>query len=411
MPPGPTRKISFIWLFWLLCFSLCFAALYYPPANDAGEKSKSEAALQEQESSSEPSGRLRSSSGEFQVNSPLPQSAPQPYCLQGPQGLLTGPDINASVPTLNNRGQVVVEEQEKADMLAAFTVPPEPSPDQLADVPQVIAPLKISPDAEAVKQKIAAKQQELCDDAAFKAEVGKLEAEMKTRNFSQHANQMPDNGLGSLIKKQARMHGVDARLVWAVIRQESGFNPQAVSPKGAMGLMQLIPSTAALMGVSDPFDIEQNISGGVRFLKLCLTKFNNNVVWALAAYNAGPDNVSKYQGCPPFAETRNYVLKVMRDYTGKTIALPFPVLAATKGRPDEKNPSAAKSTEPTGTVPESGLDWKVRQAKFKVAGPNWKLPLRPTIVVGKIPDAIRQNPEVIRLLAKQNARKLLPDSN
>ena len=97
-----------------------------------------------------------------------------------------------------------------------------------------------------------------------------------------------------------------------------------------MGLMQLIPSTAALMGVSDPFDAEQNISGGVKYLKLCLAKFNNNVIWALAAYNAGPDNVSKYQGCPPFAETRNYVLKVMRDYTGKVIDIPLPALAAAK---------------------------------------------------------------------------------
>jgi Transglycosylase SLT domain len=410
VPPGPTRKIPFIWLFWLVCFSLCFAALYYPP-NEAGEESKSEAALRDHESGAEPAARLPSSSGAFQVNSSLPECAPpRSYSLQGPRGLLAEPDINAAVPTLNNRGQVVVEEQEKADGLAAFTVPPGPLPDQLADVPRIIAPLKITPDAEAVKQKIAAKQQELCDDAAFRAEVDKLEAAMKTGNFSQHANQMPDNGLGSLIKKYARLHGVDARLVWAVMRQESGFNPQAVSPKGAMGLMQLIPGTAALMGVSDPFDIEQNISGGVRFLKLCLTKFNHNVVWALAAYNAGPDNVSKYQGCPPFAETRNYVLKVMRDYTGKTIALPFPVLAAAKGRPDGKNSPAAKPSEPAETVRESGLDWKVPQAKFKVAGPTWKLPLGPTIVAGKIPDAIRQNPEVIRLLAKQNARKLLPDA-
>lgn len=336
---------------------------------------------------------------DFQVNSSLPDSG-HPYGLQG---LLSQPDINASVPTLNNRGQVVVEEREQADLLAAFSVP-----GQLADVPRVIEPLKISPDPEAVKQKIAAKQRELCDDASFKAELGKLEAELHTKNFSHRANQMPDNGLGSLINKYARLHGVDSRLVWAVIRHESGFNPQAVSPKGAMGLMQLIPSTAALMGVSDPFDVEQNISGGVRFLKLCLTKFNNNVVWALAAYNAGPDNVSKYQGCPPFAETRNYVLKVMRDYTGRTIALPLPVLAAAKGRQPERDAAGGKATDSTGSASEAGLDWKIPQAKFKVAPPTWKLPLRPTIVVGKIPEAIRQNPEVTRLLAKQNARKLLP---
>jgi hypothetical protein len=400
---GPTRKISLFWLFWLLCFSLCFAALYYPEMNKEG----SEAALQDRAAASEPSGGLRSSSGGFEVNASLPESV-RTYSLQGPQGLLPGLDVNASVPALNNRGQVVVEEQEKSDLLSAFTVPPAPSPGQSADLPKIIAPLKITPDAAAVKQKIAAKQQELCDDVSFKATLGKLEAEMKAKNFSERANQVSDSGLGTLIKRYARMHGVDARLVWAVMRNESGFNPQAVSPKGAMGLMQLIPSTAALMGVSDPFDAEQNISGGVRFLKACLTKFNNNVVLALAAYNAGPDNVSKYQGCPPFAETRNYVLKVMRDYTGRTIALPFPVLAAAKARADEKGRNAAKPTDLTEAKPEPGLNWKIAEAKFKVAGPTWKLPTRATIIVGQIPESVRQNPEVTRLLAKQNARKLLP---
>ena len=195
---------------------------------------------------------------------------------------------------------------------------------------------------------------------------------------------MPDNGLGALIKKHARLHGVDARLVWAVIRHESGFNPQAVSPKGAMGLMQLIPGTAALMGVSDPFDVEQNISGGVRFLKLCLPKFNNNVVLALAAYNAGPENVTKYQGCPPFAETRNYVLKVMRDYTGKDIALPLPVLAAAKGRQDEEKPgrpNPPKLPKPSGIRP--GLEGSRRQIQS----------CRPQLEVASAPHHYRrQNP-------------------
>ena len=384
------------------CCVSAFVLLPYtiPKLNKEG----SEAALQDREAASEPPGRPRSSSGGFEVNASLPEPV-RPYSLQGPQGLLPGLDVNASVPALNNRGQVVVEEQEKSDLLAAFTVPPA---GQSADLPKIIAPLKITPDAEAVKQKIAAKQRELCDDATFKASLGKLEAEMKAKNFSERANQVSDSGLGTLIKKYARMHGVDARLVWAVMRNESGFNPQAVSPKGAMGLMQLIPSTAALMGVCDPFDAEQNISGGVRFLKICLTKFNNNVVLALAAYNAGPDNVSKYQGCPPFAETRNYVLKVMRDYTGRTIAMPFPVLAAAKARADEKGRNAAKPNDLAETKPEPGLDWKIREAKFKVAGPSWKLPMRATIIVGRIPESVRQNPEVARLLARQNARKLLP---
>ena len=213
--------------------------------------------------------------------------------------------------------------------------------------------------------------------------------------------------MGGLIKKYARMHGVDARLVWAVMRSESGFNPQAVSPKGAMGLMQLIPSTAALMGVSDPFDAEQNISGGVKYLKLCLAKFNNNVIWALAAYNAGPDNVSKYQGCPPFAETRNYVLKVMRDYTGKVVDIPLPALAALKGRQDKEERRHCPLRLPRLANQESGLDWKMSGAKFKVAGPNWKIPLQTTVIMSKIPEAVRQNPEVTRLLANQGARAKL----
>ena len=264
--------------------------------------------------------------------------------------------------------------------------------------------MKITPDPEGMKKKIAAKQQELCNDETFKAALSKYEAELGSKNFSSRADQLPETGLGGLIKKYSRLHGVDARLVWAVMRSESGFNPQAVSPKGAMGLMQLIPSTAALMGVSDPFDPEQNISGGVKYLKLCLAKFNNNVIWALAAYNAGPDNVSKYQGCPPFAETRNYVLKVMRDYTGKVVDIPLPTLAAVKGRPDKDGKTALATQVAETRQPATGLDWKIPGAKIKVAGPNWKLPLQATVIMSKIPEAVRQNPEVTRLLANHAAR-------
>ena len=121
--------------------------------------------------------------------------------------------------------------------------------------------------------------------------------------------------LEPLIEKYARRYGVDKKLIRAVMRQESGFNPQAVSPKGAMGLMQLMPGTAALMGVTDPWDPEQNIAGGVKYLRRCISQFQD-LRHALAAYNAGPENVVKYNGCPPFAETRNYVASVMRNYSG-----------------------------------------------------------------------------------------------
>jgi hypothetical protein len=130
------------------------------------------------------------------------------------------------------------------------------------------------------------------------------------------------DSFSDIVSKHASQHGIDARLVQLVIKHESGFNSQAVSPKGARGLMQLMPGTATMLGVSDPFDAEQNIAGGIKYLKQCLERFNNDVALALAAYNAGPENVSRYQGVPPFAETRNYVTSIMRDYTGQTPSLP-----------------------------------------------------------------------------------------
>jgi len=119
-----------------------------------------------------------------------------------------------------------------------------------------------------------------------------------------------------LIRKYAQIYGVDPTLVRAVMRHESGFNSTAVSPKGAQGLMQLMPGTAALMGVKNPFDPEQNIAGGVGYLRHCLDRFQHNVPLAVAAYNAGPESVARCGAIPPYQETQLFVNNVMGAYAG-----------------------------------------------------------------------------------------------
>ena len=123
----------------------------------------------------------------------------------------------------------------------------------------------------------------------------------------------PPPHIQELVEKSARAHNVDPLLVQSVIQVESNYNHYAVSPKGAEGLMQLMPGTARMLGVSNSFDPEQNIEAGVKYLRYLQNVYQDDRL-ALAAYNAGPKAVDKYNGAPPYAETQNYVNQVGQRY-------------------------------------------------------------------------------------------------
>lgn len=127
--------------------------------------------------------------------------------------------------------------------------------------------------------------------------------------------------LSVMFTDAAKMHGIDPRLLAAVSRRESAWNPAAVSRAGACGMMQLMPATAKFLGVTDVFDARQNIFGGARYLRTLLDTFHGDLDLTLAAYNAGPGAVQRYNGVPPFAETRAYVDVVRRNYE-KSLAKP-----------------------------------------------------------------------------------------
>jgi membrane-bound lytic murein transglycosylase MltF len=147
-------------------------------------------------------------------------------------------------------------------------------------------------------------------------EAGKNDSASRPQPPSE--NVRPD--LNEVVRTASRNYHLDPDLVNSVIRAESGFNVRAISPKGAQGLMQLMPQTASNLGVQNAFDPKANVEGGTRYLRELLERYNFDLVKALAAYNAGPQRVEQYGGVPPYYETKAYVARVVRDFNKKKLA-------------------------------------------------------------------------------------------
>lgn len=225
------------------------------------------------------------------------------------------------------------------------------------------------------------------------------------RNFPSLAY-VPDPKLKAeidlLIKKYAKRHGVDEKLIRAVLQKESGGNPAAVSPKGAMGLMQLMPETAQSLGVEDAFNPEQNLAAGVKYLKYCLNLFCQDTALALAAYNAGPETVKRYGGVPPYPETQHYVAGILgcpvEDVAQKSPATPA-LTAEVKGQ--KKKPGPAQEATSAVNLPKP--NWKVVQANITIPAVKWKMPpsltaLNPvSLKSDNVPEAARCSKDASRL--------------
>ena len=173
--------------------------------------------------------------------------------------------------------------------IQGYSVQPDPQPVAAAPAPQASAAAATQPQHPA---------------------QAKIEAAAVPGQTSQKSTEQ-------IVSEASKLQGVDSDFIHSVIQQESSGNPRAVSPAGARGLMQLMPGTAAQLGVADSFSPEQNVHGGARYLRELLERYHGDAIKALAAYNAGPGAVDRYRGVPPYRETRLYVQRIVRQYNRK----------------------------------------------------------------------------------------------
>ncbi len=183
-------------------------------------------------------------------------------------------------------------------------------------------------------------------DTAPPPTVAPAKSQHATVVTPQRQETLTQEGLNQVVSGAGARNQIDPDFIRSVIKAESGFHQNAVSRKGALGLMQLMPGTAAEMGITNPFDPKSNVEGGTKYLRDLLVKYNFDVNKALAAYNAGSKRVDQYHGIPPYYETQAYISRIIRDFNRQKIA-ENPALAkkarATKGRTAQK-PTASGAT-------------------------------------------------------------------
>ena len=174
-----------------------------------------------------------------------------------------------------------------------------------------------------------------------------------SRNKTSSLPTQPTLDISEVVNTASGRYRLDPDLVNSVIKAESGFNVRAVSPKGAQGLMQLMPGTASQLGVPNAFDPEANVNGGTKYLRELLERYDFDMVKALAAYNAGPQRVEQYGGVPPYYETRAYVARIVKDFNKKKIAKGQAGSAQREAQKKDAHPqapAAAKRNPKSGTA-------------------------------------------------------------